>query len=114
MKYGQLQRFSTSLNKYKPSTYQTSTVCGPFAARRHSRVKYEHNKEYSFSPRINKSANNKELDYVQKRHLSMMEEGYFEDIDEYLIQQLDDMKEFALEEEYIQSPNVAAKQTKNL
>jgi len=44
----------------------------------------------------------------------MMEEGYFEDIDEYLIQQLDDMKEFALEEEYIQSPNVAAKQTKNL
>ena len=78
-------------HKRKPTGYMSKSVLGPFAQRRETEVIMEHSKEYSFSPKILRTADNRQLDYLQKRHLSLMEDGVMEDMNEYLEKQLDEV-----------------------
>jgi len=79
--------------------HQTDSVYGPFISRRHTRVYNEHFEDYSFSPKIIKPKDSSKLDYLQRRHLSMIESGYQEDIDNFLMRELDEMKSIPLEDD---------------
>ena len=97
-KYGKQQRYIISLRINKPVNYQEREVLGPFAARRLTRIYAEHTKDYSFSPKIIRRSCKNELDYVQKRHLSLLESGLFEDLNDLLLQEINDVKNVTLEE----------------
>ncbi|CAI2383475.1 unnamed protein product [Moneuplotes crassus] len=81
--------------KKKPANYHDKGYFGPYAARRMTRIYAEHKKEYSFSPRIIRK---KGLDYLQKRHLSLLESGLFEDLNDLLLKELHKVKSIQLEE----------------
>ena len=87
-----------NLEKFKPTNYQTDSVYGPFISKRHTKVINEHNKDYSFSPRINKNKSKGKLDYLQRRHISMIEEGLYDDINKLLLKEIDEVKSIHLDD----------------
>ena len=93
MKHGQHLKFLVFLNKHRPKEYQNKSVPGQFASRRHTKLYDELDKELSFSPKINKTVDNRKLDFTQKRYLALLEDGMFEDMNEYLIKELDELQE---------------------
>lgn len=98
MTCGKATKSLRSLNKYKPTNYTADSVFGPFVSRRHTKVFYDHTKDCSFSPRINKTTDNRGLDYLQKRHLSLIEEGMYDDMNDILLKQLAEMKPIPIED----------------
>jgi hypothetical protein len=102
MNYGAMKSFSLSLNKFKPESFQIGNISGPFAARRHTKAFEELNREYSFSPKINRTVDHRHLDYVQKRQYEMIQEGNFEEVGKLLLKQIDKMGEYEVGEDGIQ------------
>lgn len=78
-------------HKRKPTGYMTRSVLGPFAQRRETEVFREHTKDYSFSPKIIRTTDNRQLDYLQRRHLSLVEDGMYEDMNNYIDKQLEEV-----------------------
>lgn len=84
--------------KLKPTNYQTDSVYGPFVSRRHANTLKEHNRDCSFSPSINRTRSKGKLDFLQKRHISMIEEGLYDDINSLLLKELDEVKSIHLDD----------------
>ena len=81
--------------KIKPSMHITDSVFGPFTSRRQTRVYKEHFREFSFSPDILRNKNRSKIDYLQKRHLSMIETGFME---EDILNGINEIKSIPLED----------------
>lgn len=105
MFHGQHPKFSVFLNKHRPKEYQNKSVIGQFASRRHTKIHEEIDKELSFSPKINKTVDNRQLDFTQKRYLALLEDGMFDDVNEYLIKELDELQEINIDQTPEQTPN---------
>lgn len=79
----------------------TESVYGPFISRRHTRVYNEHFQDFSFSPQILKPKKNKDkIDYLQRRHLSMIDTGFIHEMDAFLMREIDEMRSIPLEDSY--------------
>jgi hypothetical protein len=96
--HGQLLKFSVFLNNKRQKEYQNKSVPGQFASRRHTKIHQEIEKELSFSPKINKTVDNRQLDFTQKRYLALLEDGMFDDVNEYLIKELDELQEISIDQ----------------